>query len=258
VVIGQSPLGGTKAAQGSTVSLTVSQGPGNTAVPSVSGLALAEAIRDVKRQRLTVARVQYETSDSVPKGSVTRTDPVSGTSVAVGTGVTLFVSSGKPDVTVPDVTGQTEAAARTALTRAGFSVSTSTQESSTATPGTVLDESPPAGSSRAPGSTVHLVIATAPTTAKVPDVGGDTGSAAVNSLTAAGFRVTKKTQDVTQQSRDGIVLSQTPAANATAGKGSTVTIVIGRFATTTTTTSKTTTATPTTTSKSTSTTSTTG
>jgi serine/threonine-protein kinase len=259
VVIGQSPFGGTRAAQGSTVSLTVSQGPGNTTVPPVSGLPLAQATREIKGQRLTVARVEAETSDSVPKGSATRTDPVSGTSLAVGTAVTLFVSSGKPDVTVPDVTGQTRSAATAALARAGFTVSTSTQESSTATPGTVLDEQPPGGSSRSPGSSVHLVVAAAPTTAKVPDVRGDTGNAAVNSLTAAGFQVTKKTQNVTEQSSAGIVLSQTPAANATAGKGSTVTIVIGRYAArTTTTTSETTTTTPTTTSVSTSTSSTAG
>ena len=168
----------------------------------------------------------------MPSGQATRTDPAAGVSVPVGSGVTLYISSGKPQVSVKDVTGQSEAAATAALRAQGFTVSTSTQESTTVTPGNVISQSPPGGTPAAPGSTVTLVVAKAPTTAPVPSVTGDTVSAATTAITGAGFKVKKQFQNVTQQNQDGIVLSQSPGANSTAKKGSTVTIVVGRLTTT--------------------------
>jgi serine/threonine-protein kinase len=74
-VIAQSPLGGSKADPGSTVTLTVSQGPGSTTVPSVAGLPKADAIRVLKRQQLKVARTVTQGSNDVPAGEAIRTDP---------------------------------------------------------------------------------------------------------------------------------------------------------------------------------------
>ena len=44
-VIGQDPQGNDKAKEGSTVTLTVSQGPGSTTVPSVVGTAVSKPRR---------------------------------------------------------------------------------------------------------------------------------------------------------------------------------------------------------------------
>ncbi|MGI8864384.1 MAG: Stk1 family PASTA domain-containing Ser/Thr kinase [Solirubrobacteraceae bacterium] len=239
-VISQSPLGQTKADAGSTVSLTVSQGLGNTSVPTVSGLTQAQAVRELKRQQLRPARIQHENSPDVPAGDATRTDPSAGVSVSVGSVVTLFVSSGKAKVSVPDVTNQPQASAEGTLRAAGFTVSATTQTSTTVNAGNVISQNPAGSSTAAPGSTVGIVVATAPTTATVPSVKGDTADAATSALSGAGFKVVRKTQDVTQQNRDGIVISQTPGANGTAKKGATVTIVVGHFvASTTTTTTRT-------------------
>jgi serine/threonine-protein kinase len=241
-VIAQSPNGGTHAADGSTVTLTVSQGPGNTTVPSVAGLPQAQATKALQRAHLKLARVERESSDNFPAGQVTRSDPAAGTSLPVATAVTLFVSSGKPRRQVPDVTGESQSAATADLHHAGFKVTVTTQESSTTTPGNVISQAPAGNSSAADGSTVSLVIAKAPSTAKVPDVTGDTAQAAANNLTAAGFKVKRQTRNVTAQNQDGIVVSQTPPGNAQARKGSTVTIVVGKSTATSTTT--TTTSTP--------------
>ncbi len=119
-VIAQNPLGQTKAPAGSTVSLTVSQGRGNTSITSVVGLPQSQAIRQLRRQGLKVARIQHESSADVPSGQATRTDPAAGVSVPVGSGVTLYISSGKPQVNVKDVTGQSQAAAAADPARAGI------------------------------------------------------------------------------------------------------------------------------------------
>jgi len=225
-VIGQSPLGGSRIDQGSTVTLTVSSGPGNVSIPPVVQLSRQQAVRQLKHSGLKVSRVLSESSGTVPKGQATRTDPGSGTSVPVGSSVTLYISSGKPPIPVQNVVGDTEAAAKAALS--AFNVTTTNRPSTTAQPGTVIAQSP-SGGNAPPGSDVSLVIATAPTTAKVPDVVGDTAAAAASQLKGAGFKVVRKVQTTSRQSQDGNVISQSPASGGSAPKGSTVTIVVGKY-----------------------------
>jgi serine/threonine-protein kinase len=250
IVFRQSPDPLTKVDEGSTVTLTVSSGPGNVPVPSLKDLSLARAKRTLRRAQLKPGRVVRESSDQIAKNNVIETDPSAGTSVPVATQVTIFVSSGPATRPVPDVRGQSEADARAALARAGFAVNTSSQTSSTASPGTVISQTPGPGTQLPPNSTVQLVIARAPTTASVPNVTGQTASAATAALRAAGFGVAQTSKDVRDQAKDGVVLSQSPHGNNQANKGSTVTIVVGHFKapthTTTTTGTTTTTTTPTT------------
>ena len=69
-----------------------------------------------------------------------------------------------------------------------------------------------------------------------------------DALGAAGFPAAVQQQTVTDQSQNGLVLSQNPAANTQAKKGAPITIVVGKYVapTPTTTTSTTTPTTPTT------------
>ena len=134
-VIGQDPLAQVKVDKGSTVTLTVSSGPGNTTVPSVQGLPLAQAKREIRRAHLRVGRVVLQGSQTVPDGDVIGTDPAAGQNPVVGTRVTLTVSTGKPTAAVPPVVSKSESDATQALKSAGFTVSTSTETTSTATPG---------------------------------------------------------------------------------------------------------------------------
>jgi serine/threonine-protein kinase len=250
-VIHQSPQPGTKENEGSTVTLTVSSGPGNAVVPGVQNIPLAAARRAIAAQHLRVGSIVHQSSDTIPAGNVIDTVPGAGNTEPVGGVVEVIVSSGKAKVTVPDVTGSSEADARSALQSQGFSVSVTKQTSSTVPAGTVISQSPAGNSQQPPGTKVTLVVASAPTTASVPNVKGQDAVTAASSLTSAGFSVKQQTQTVTNPAKDGIVLSQNPAANSTEKKGSTVIIVVGRFqaptTTTTTTTPTTTTTTPTTT-----------
>ncbi len=234
-VISQDPQALVKADDGSTVNLTVSSGPGNATVPAVEGLPLAAAKQEITAANLKVGRIVQESSTTVDKGLVISTEPAAGTQPAVGTKVTIFVSSGKPVATVPDVTGQSESAARATLQNAGFQVTSSTQESSSSSPGTVISQDPAGNSQAAQGSTVAIVVAKAPATVQVPDVTGKTASQATSALSGAGLNVVETTKSVTDQAKNGIVLSENPGAGTTVNKGSTVTIVVGKLSTTTTT-----------------------
>ncbi len=246
-VIGQNPLAGVKAKQGSNVSLTVSSGPGNTTVPTVVGETLQQAKSSIQIANLKVGKVVHESSTQYAKGQVIDTSPAAGATPPVGTKVTIFVSSGPPSVQVPDVTTEDAGQAKSTLQSRGFNVATTSQVSTTAAPGTVISQNPAGGKSAASGSTVTLVVATAPPTVAVPNVVGKTRGAAEASLGAAGFPATVQQQTVTNQAQNNVVLSQTPAASTQAKKQTNVTIVVGKYVapTPTTTTSTTTPTTPT-------------
>ena len=233
-VFTESPVGGTKADKGSTVAVTVSTGPGNTSVPAVEGQQLAAAKTAIQQAHLQVGQVQQQSSSQVASGDVISTSPNAGQSVPISTTIELFVSSGKPLVTVPDVVGQTQSNAKALLEQAGFQVTTSS-ESNTAQAGNVVSQSPSAGTSAPSGSAVTVVISTGQakttttSTATIPNVKGQSADTAQATLNAAGFKVTRTTKTVTNQAKNGEVLSQSPGANSTANKGSAVTIVIGQF-----------------------------
>src|SRR5205814_5592082 len=61
------------------------------------------------------------------------------------------------------------------------------------------------------------------------DWSSDVCSSDLSTLTGAGLRVTKQTQTVTDRNKDGVVISQNPNAGSNVTKGSTVTIVVGKF-----------------------------
>ena len=255
-VIGQDPSGGSKADKGSTVFLTVSSGPGTTSIPSVEGETVAAATRAIRRAHLKVSHTISQSSTRFSEGQVTGTDPGSGRSVTRGTPVTLFVSSGQPTKAVPSVVGETQTGATSDLTKAGFNVSTTTQPSSSVPVGAVISQNPKAGAIQPSGSTVTIVIATAPATATVPPVNGDPTAGAVSALKAAGFQVVSHTKKVTDPAQNGIVVAQNPGGNANAKKGSTVTITVGKYtpgstSSSTTTTTTTSSSSPTTTTSST-------
>jgi eukaryotic-like serine/threonine-protein kinase len=247
-VIRQDPTPGTKANNGSQVSLTVSSGPGNATVPGVLGDPLAQAQRTIRAAHLDVGRIIHQSSGEYSAGQVTQTDPAAGSSEPVGTKIDLWVSTGPPKVTVPSVTGDTEAQAKSTLTTAGFTVNPVPQTSTTATAGTVISQTPIAGSLEVPSATtVTIVVAKAPATVTVPDVRGQSSASATSRLRQAGFNVSPVMKNVTNKSKNGIVLSESPPHGSSAKKGSTVTITVGHYMATTTTTPTTTTTTPTTT-----------
>jgi eukaryotic-like serine/threonine-protein kinase len=229
LVFGQSPRPGDEADEGSTVTINVSDGPGEVAVPSVTGLPSGEA-QDQLRAAGLKPEVEQAFSDTVKKGQVIETSPPGGTTVEKGTKVTLQVSRGKERVAVPDVTGETEDNARSALEDAGLRVGKVTEEESEEETGTVTGQDPAAGASVTKGTAVTLTVAKAVT---IPDVVDQSEEDATKTLEDAGFDVRVRDQTVTDPAQDGIVLDQSPAADEQRRKGSRVTIVVGRPATAT-------------------------
>jgi hypothetical protein len=133
-------------------------------VPNVVGLTQLAASAAIVGSGLIVGTVSLQSSSTVASGSVIGQSPASGTGVLDGSTVNLTVSSGPPQVAVPNVVGQTQAAAGSAIVGAGLAVGTVTpQSSATVTAGEIISESPAAGTSVAVASDVNLVVSTGPT-----------------------------------------------------------------------------------------------
>jgi hypothetical protein len=136
-------------------------GPVGVKVPNVVGMTQSTATSTITGAGLTVGTVTQQSSSTVASGSVISESPAAGTSVTSGSAVNLVVSTGPVQVVVPNVVGQTQAAATTAITGAGLVVGTVTQQSSsTVASGSVISESPAAGTNVASGSAVNVVVST--------------------------------------------------------------------------------------------------
>ena len=143
--------------------------PLQVAVPNVAGLTQAAAATAITSATLTVGAVTTASSTTVPAGSVISQTPIAGTQVATGSAVALVVSSGLPQVAVPNVIGVTQAAATTAITGASLTVGAVTTASSTTVPaGSVISQTPIAGTQVAAESAVALVVSSGPPLILVP------------------------------------------------------------------------------------------
>jgi beta-lactam-binding protein with PASTA domain/predicted Ser/Thr protein kinase len=229
-VISQNPGAHDEADKGSTVTLTVSGGPGDAPVPDVVGLTENSAQNRVEKAGFK-SRSRNEISDSVEQGRVIESSPPQGTLLERGQTVTLVVSSGPEEVQVPDVVGKDRDAATEALNAAGLRPTFTERETPDEDPGTVLEQTPKAGEKAPKDSEVKLVVAKQPPDVAVPDVNGDDLQGARDALHAAGFKVSDSDRPVTDPTQDGLVIEQTPAAGSNAPKGSRVRIVIGKLST---------------------------
>ena len=110
-VLDQAPAAGTRQPKGSNITLTVSKGVEQIAVPNVRGRTQSDAA-NVLGQAGFRTTTRPEASSDFDQGTVIRTEPASGTPLERNSVVTLIVSSGpaptttQPPVTAPPTTPQ--------------------------------------------------------------------------------------------------------------------------------------------------------
>jgi eukaryotic-like serine/threonine-protein kinase len=226
-VLDQDPNFGEQAKKGSTITLEVSDGPGNVRVPSVVRLTKERAIKELAKVDLKVTQDE-EASDTIKRGFTIRTVPREGTEVERGTRVRLFISSGPEEVTVPDVVGLSRDSAESQLDGKGLEVVV--QEVSSDKPkDEVITQSPSGGTRLQKGDRVTITVSKGKERVQVPDVVGLSPSAAASALRSAGLGAVKHTRTVANQDEDGNVIDQSPAGGTEVDKGRQVVIVVGKL-----------------------------
>jgi beta-lactam-binding protein with PASTA domain/predicted Ser/Thr protein kinase len=238
VVSRQAPVGGTKLRKGDTVDIWVSKGSETVTLEDFKGWSSQE-VRDWLSQNGLSGLERSGKSGAVPEGSVFKQDPPAGSPVKRGDTITYWISSGKPQATVPDLVNLTQEAAITALADAGLVLGTPTSEQSTTVPsGQIISQDPAAGVTVAKGSAVNVVVSSgspspspspSPTAALVtiPNVYGMDSTTATSELNAAGLGVVVKQKGGTGQP-PGTVVRMVPDAGTDVANGSTVLLVIAK------------------------------
>jgi beta-lactam-binding protein with PASTA domain len=158
-VISTNPSAGTEAQAGSSVTVLVSSGPAQTAVPDVVGQSRAAAEATLTNAKLATGAITRQTSTEQSPGTVLEQSPLPGSSLPDGGTVDLTVAQAPTETAVPDVVGQNEAQASAALGRAGFTPQAVTQTTTDAKQvGIVLKQSPAAPHKARKGATVMIAV----------------------------------------------------------------------------------------------------
>jgi serine/threonine-protein kinase len=210
------------------VTLTVSGGPGSGKVPGVAGLTSEQATERLEEAGFEVA-AENVNSESVEAGLVVNSEPSGGSTATNGSTVTIFVSRGPKQVSVPALVGVQRSAAVERLRGRGLEAVVSEQEDS-APAGQVISQSPEAGTEVARGSQVSIVVSAGEEKAVVPNVIGQERREAVEAIRAAGLTPVVEEEETEVEEQIGRVIDQFPPPGRELRPGDEVTLFVGKRA----------------------------
>ena len=200
----------------------LSRTPATIAVPDVAGQTVAEAKEALKKSKFEAGEEKSEASDTVAEGRVIRTDPEAGSSRKEGTKVNLIVSSGKQSFQLSNYVGRkyTDVVAELKEKKVPENlIKMEEEESSESEPGTILRQSPAAGTTYdlSKASTITLTVAKKVTSVSMPSYIGSSLEFTKNNLTQivgvkeANIEVVE-VSTAPEGTAEGTVVDQTPKA----------------------------------------------
>jgi serine/threonine-protein kinase len=166
--------------------------------------------------------VNTHASLTTPAGLVFKQEPTAGKHLPKGSPVTIWISTGKPKVAVPPLTGMQSTDAEAALTQLHLKPDVHSVPGGKKA-GVVTAQAPAAGQKVAEGSLVRINVAKGPTPVGVPNVVGQTIDAATTQLQQLGFTVNPTFVD--SQKPKNTVIDQSPSGG-TAAKGSAISLTV--------------------------------
>lgn len=230
-IMSQDPEPGEEVEMHSTITVILSSGEEakTTRVPNVVGKSEAEAEKLIQEANLIVHHDSDYSSD-VEEGNVISSDPKAGTEVEEGTEVTIVISLGAKQATVPDLRNKTASAAESALADAGLSGSPSEEYSDSVPEGQVISQSIDPGQKVDKGTTVSYVVSRGPETkyVNVPGLGGYTEADARSRLENAGLTVGNVSYAYSNTVGEGYVIDQTASPGSSVEEGTSVGFTVSR------------------------------
>ena len=200
----------------------LSRTPATIAIPNVAGQTVAEAKEALKKSKFEAGEEKSEASDTVAEGRVIRTDPEAGSGRKEGTKVNLIVSSGKQSFQLSNYVGRkyTDVVAELKEKKVPENlIKMEEEESSESEPGTILKQSPAAGTTYdlSKASTITLTVAKKVTSVSMPSYIGSSLEFTKNNLTQivgvkeANIEVVE-VSTAPEGTAEGTVVDQTPKA----------------------------------------------
>ena len=165
----------------------LSRTPATIAIPDVSGQTVAEAKETLKKANFEIGEEKSEASEKVEEGRIIRTDPDAGTGRKEGSKINLVVSSGKQSFQLSNYIGRksTDVIAELKQKKVPENlIKIEEEESSESEAGTVLRQSPAAGTTYdlSKASTITLTVAKKVTSVAMPSYIGSSLEFTKNNL----------------------------------------------------------------------------
>ena len=165
----------------------LSRTPATIAIPDVAGQTVAEAKETLKKANFEIGEEKTEASEKVEEGRIIRTDPGAGTGRKEGTKINLVVSSGKQSFQLSNYIGRksTDVIAELKQKKVPENlIKIEEEESSESEAGTILRQSPAAGTTYdlSKASTITLTVAKKVTSVAMPSYTGSSLEFTKNNL----------------------------------------------------------------------------
>ena len=203
-------------------------GPGSKiVVPSLAGLTVNEAKKDLSELGLTLRIGSEEFSEDIPEGRIIKSDPAGGGRVSENGEVVVFTSKGKERILVPSLMGLNSEDAQKLIEKNNLFVGEISEEfSSDFAKGLIIRTIPASGDRVKRDTQVSIVISKGVESVAIADYRGKSGEQALNELVEAGFDVDSK-YVFSEDLPAGAVVSQSPAQGE-AEKGSLITLTVSK------------------------------
>jgi eukaryotic-like serine/threonine-protein kinase len=186
-----------------------SSGPGGLAViPDLTGRTLEAAIEALSPLEIVIEQAE-ENSATVQLGNVSRTDPPAGSRVFKGSNLTIYLSLGPKQLSVPNAIGLSSQEARTLLTDSGFTPGSIRNFFSAEPTGQVFGLSAEVGAILNQGSVLDILVSVGP----LPEVTGLSIEEARVLLDGLDLKIEESevfSNEVPQGSVVGLILDKTP------------------------------------------------
>ncbi len=226
---GEEPVAGAKVEQGGLVSILVSSGPAGVSIPSLVGLAVADAQALLQSDGLG-ATISQAYNELVPAGLILSTVPKGGGHVPQNGSVAITVSQGPAPRTVPSLVGTDLNSSLVSLGRSGLGIGDITRTYKAGMPvGQVLSTDPAGGAQVPRDMPVDLTVTGPPPTSTVPSMTGLLQSSAEAIAKSSGITLDEVTKPVASgDPTAGRVVAQGVPPYADVPQGSSVQVTIAQ------------------------------
>ncbi len=174
---------------------------------------------------LGIEKAGEESSDTYAQGQIVSQSAEAGSKVDKNTTIRVTISSGVGEVEVPSVTGVDKETAEAKLAENGFIANANFEYSESVANGTVISQSPEAGSKAKKGDTVTINVSRGVEPIVMINVLNKPEAEARAALSNLGLNVTT-TSEYSNDVPEGCVISQSIVEGKSVEKGATVTLVI--------------------------------
>ena len=219
--------------KGREVVLYISTGGRKIKMKDYTDMEYNEAVEALVKLDFKESKIKKkeEYSDTVEKGKIISQTPEANSEVTPDkTSVKFVVSKGAKPIKISDYVGMTINEALLDLANNGINESQvkQTQQESDKEAGTILSQTPSAGSSVTPGNTmINFVVSSGPNEVSVPDFTGMSKSEVQSAAKEAGLTVNFD-EDYDTQVPAGQVIRSNPSAGEKVKKNSSVTVTLSK------------------------------